>query len=87
MYVHMKKYKSYKGAVGKITPNISDRNFTADTLNQKWVMDITEFTLLDEKVYLSPVLDLFNKKLLPIPLNVFACFRDTENAYLKNITH
>lgn len=26
--VRMKKYKSYKGTVGKITPNILDRNFT-----------------------------------------------------------
>ena len=27
--VRMKKYKSYKGTVGKIAPNILDRNFTA----------------------------------------------------------
>ena len=57
--VRMKKYKSYKGNVGKIAPNILDRNFKADAPNEKWVTDITEFKLFGEKLYLSPVLDLF----------------------------
>ena len=60
----MKKYKSYKGTVGKIAPNILDRNFTADAPNEKWVTDITEFKLFGEKLYLSPVLDLFNGEII-----------------------
>ncbi|MGY3190597.1 transposase InsO family protein [Lysinibacillus sp. TE18511] len=43
--VRMKKYKSYKGTVGKIAPNILDRNFTSEAPNEKWVTDITEFEL------------------------------------------
>jgi putative transposase len=62
--VRMKKYKSYKGTVGKIAPNILDRNFTADAPNEKWVTDITEFKLFGEKLYLSPVLDLFNGEII-----------------------
>ena len=62
--VRMKKYKSYKGSVGKIAPNILNRQFTADTPNQKWVTDITEFKLFGEKLYLSPVLDLFNGEII-----------------------
>lgn len=62
--VRMKKYKSYKGKVGKIAPNILDRNFTAETPNQKWVTDITEIKLFGEKLYLSPVLDLFNGEII-----------------------
>jgi putative transposase len=62
--VRMKKYKSYKGAVGKIAPNVLDRNFTADAPNEKWVTDITEFKLFGEKLYLSPVLDLFNSEII-----------------------
>ena len=62
--VRMKKYKSYKGAVGKIAPNILDRNFTAEAPNEKWVTDITEFKLFGEKLYLSPVLDLFNGEII-----------------------
>lgn len=62
--VRMKKYKSYKGTVGKIAPNILDRNFTAKAPNEKWVTDITEFKLFGEKLYLSPVLDLFNGEIV-----------------------
>ncbi len=47
--VRMKKYKSYKGAVGKIASNILDSNFTAQAPNEKWVTDISEdfFRLLN----------------------------------------
>jgi len=62
--VRMKKYKSYKGTVGKIAPNHLDRQFTADAPNEKWVTDITEFKLFGEKLYLSPVLDLFNREII-----------------------
>ena len=43
--VRMKKYRSYKGQVGKIVPNILERNFKAEKPNEKWVTDITEFKL------------------------------------------
>ena len=62
--VRMKKYKSYKGTVGKIAPNILERQFTVEQPNEKWVTDITEFKLFDEKLYLSPVLDLFNNEII-----------------------
>ena len=62
--VRMKKYKSYKGKVGKIAPNILNRVFTAEAPNEKWVTDITEFKLFGEKLYLSPVLDLFNGEII-----------------------
>jgi putative transposase len=60
----MKKYRSYKGTVGKIAPNILDRIFKADKPNEKWVTDITEFKLFGEKLYLSPMLDLFNGEVI-----------------------
>ena len=56
--------RSYKGTVGKIAPNILDRQFTAEQPNEKWVTDITEFKLFGEKLYLSPVLDLFNGEII-----------------------
>jgi transposase InsO family protein len=58
--VRMKKYRSYKGNVGKITPNVLNRDFFAEKMDQKWVTDVTEFHLYGEKRYLSPVLDLCN---------------------------
>jgi putative transposase len=62
--VRMKKYRSYKGKVGKTAPNILDRNFKAESPNEKWVTDITEFKLFGEKLYLSPMLDLFNGEII-----------------------
>ena len=56
--VRMKKYRSYKGEVGKTAPNLLNRDFHADKPNQKWVTDATEFRLFGEKLYLSPILDL-----------------------------
>lgn len=62
--VRMKKYRSYKGEVGKIAPNLLNRNFQAEKPNQKWVTDVTEFSLFGEKLYLSPILDLCSSDLV-----------------------
>ncbi|WP_374541823.1 IS3 family transposase [Flavobacterium sp.] len=59
--IRVKKYKSYKGENGKIAPNILERNFKADAPNQKWTTDITEFNVSGKKLYLSPIIDLFNQ--------------------------
>ena len=56
--VRVKKYRSYKGAVGKISPNLLNRDFHAEKPNQKWVTDVTEFSLFGKKLYLSTILDL-----------------------------
>lgn len=66
--VRMKKYASYKGRVGEIADNILNRNFTADKPNQKWVTDITEFKLFGQKLYLSPILDLYNGEIITYTL-------------------
>ncbi|WP_156178230.1 IS3 family transposase [Bacillus sp. SA1-12] len=62
--VRMKKYKSYRGNVGKVAPNVLKRDFKADKPNQKWVTDVTEFSLFGQKLYLSPILDLFNSEVI-----------------------
>ena len=62
--VRMKKYRSYKGEVGNIVPNLLNREFIADRPNQKWVTDVTEFNLFGEKLYLSPILDLHSSDLV-----------------------
>jgi len=62
--VRMKEYRSYKGEVGKIAPNLLNRDFRAEKSNQKWVTDVTEFGLFGEKLYLSPILDLCSSDLV-----------------------
>ena len=63
-HVRMKKYRSYKGQIGKIAPNLLNRDFYAEKPNQKWVTDVTEFHLFGEKLYLSPILDLCSRDLV-----------------------
>ncbi len=62
--IRIKKYRSYRGEVGKIAPNIINRDFHADRPNQKWTTDITEFQLFDRKMYLSPILDMYNGEII-----------------------
>lgn len=62
--VRVKKYRSYKGTIGKVAPNIIQRNFHADKPNQKWTTDITEFSLHGTKLYLSPILDMYNGEII-----------------------
>ena len=56
--VRIKKYCSYKGKVGKIAPNLLNRDFSTKKPNEKWATDVTEFSLFGQKLYLSPILDL-----------------------------
>ena len=62
--VRMKKYKSYKGEVGRIAPNLLERDFKSDVPRKKMVTDITEFHLFGVKIYLSTVLDLYNGEII-----------------------
>lgn len=43
--VRMKKYRFYKGEIGKIAPNLLNRDFSATKPNEKCVTDVTEFSL------------------------------------------
>jgi transposase InsO family protein len=67
--IRVKKYKSYKGAQGKIAPNILERKFKATAPNQKWATDITEFNVSGNKLYLSPIIDLYNQEIISYELN------------------
>ena len=62
--VRIKRYRSYRGEKGKIADNILNRDFTATAPNQKWTTDITEFKLLGTKLYLSPILDMYNGEIV-----------------------
>jgi len=67
--VRMKKYRSYRGEVGKIAPDLLGRDFEATAPNQKWVTDVTEFSLFGQKLYLAPILDLFSRDIVSYTLS------------------
>lgn len=62
--VRMKKYRSYRGSVGSVAPNLLQRDFTATQPTQKWATDVTEFSLFGRKAYLSPIMDLYNSEII-----------------------
>lgn len=62
--VRPKRYQSYKGSVGKVAPNLLERKFEASKPNQKWVTDVTEFNIKGERIYLSPIFDLYHQEII-----------------------
>ena len=55
-----RRYGSYLGEISPAPENLINRDFHADTPNEKWLTDITEFQIPAGKVYLSPVIDCFD---------------------------
>lgn len=60
----VKRFKTFRGNVGVVAPNLFERNFDAETPNQKWATDVTEFKVGNEKVYLSTVKDLCTREIV-----------------------
>ena len=86
--VRIKKYHSYKGEVGKIAPNLLNRDFYAQKPNEKWVTDVTEFSLFGKKLYLSPILDLHSGYLVSYTISerpVLSMVKDMLNKAFINI--
>ncbi len=80
------KYKSYKGEVGKIAPNILNRDFVANAPFQKLTTDVTEFAVCDEKVYLSPILDMYNNEIISYSISTSPNFNQTREM-LNGLIH
>lgn len=65
-----RKYNSYKGKVGMVAKNKLNRRFSTPILLQKLVTDVTEFKCTgEEKLYLSPILDLCNGEVIAYGIN------------------
>lgn len=62
--IRRRRYVSYRGEIGTIAPNVLNRTFTASAPNQAWVTDVTEFRVGEQKVYLAPVMDLFDRQII-----------------------
>ena len=58
------RYRSYKGEIGKVAPNIINRDFVATAPNRKWATDITQINIGSTKIYLSPILDMYNGEII-----------------------
>lgn len=80
------KYNSYEGEVGKVAANILNRDFKASAPDEKWVTDVTQFNVCDKKIYLSPVMDLYNNEIISYSISFHPNFWQTremlERAFL-----
>ena len=67
--IRVKKYRSWKGEVGKAAPNILIRNFGATKSNEKWVTDVTEFSVQGKSGTCRQFSDLFNREIISYSLS------------------
>lgn len=76
------KYRSYKGDNGESKENLlliketKDgkeslvRDFKTTGPNQKWTTDVTEFKLPYGKLYLSPILDMYDSSIISFDISI-----------------
>lgn len=81
-----RKYSSYKGTIGKIADNLLNRDFVSTKPNEKWVTDVTEFKVKDEKLYLSPIIDLYNGEVISFNLSKHPVFSQVMDMLNKAFT-
>lgn len=64
--INRKKYKP-----DMVKENILARDFTADKPNEKWLTDVTSFTIPGDhrRLYLSPIMDLFDNSIVEYELS------------------
>ena len=59
-----KYYNSYEGDLGGVVENVLNRNFKTTKPYEKAGTDVTMFSIKDERVYLSPVIDFNSREVL-----------------------
>nr|ART90301.1 transposase [uncultured bacterium] len=59
-----RRYRHTHGSSDVHVPNVLQRDFHAETPNQKWATDITEFSVKGQKVYLSACMDLYKGEII-----------------------
>ena len=64
-----RKYSSYKGEFGKKADNLIQRQFEGAKPYEKCYTDVTEFSIAEGKLYLSPVLDGYNSEIIDFTLS------------------
>ena len=69
---HRKLNKTkYKRIESNVMPNLLKRNFNATKPNQKWTTDITYLIYKDKRLYLSTILDLYDRKVVAYQISKF----------------
>ncbi|MDR6739184.1 transposase InsO family protein [Herbaspirillum sp. 1173] len=84
--VRPKKYRSYRGSGHVHVANLLQRQFKAERFGEKWVTDVTEFKVGAEKLYLSPIMDLYNGEIVSYQMSRSQQFHMVDNMLKKAIS-
>jgi putative transposase len=63
-------HETKEQSAGYVYKNLLNRDFDADHPNQKWVTDMTEVLMGQEKLYISAVMDLFNREVIAFEMGL-----------------
>lgn len=86
------KYHSYKGDNGLFKENllldkvldkdkqkeVLQRNFSTTKPNEKWTTDVSEFKCDEGKLYLSPILDMYDSSIISYDISTSPNFEQTK---------
>lgn len=78
-----KRYRAFRGEMGLAAPNLLARKFDAPHPGQKWVTDVTEFKVHGRRLYLSPIMDLYNGEIVAFETSTRPLFNMIETMLKK----
>ena len=70
-YIKRIKPKYYKRIEANVMPNLVKRKFNTDSPNKIWVTDITYLIHNGKRMYLSTILDLYDRKVISYKISKF----------------
>ena len=70
-YIKRIKPKYYKRIEANVMPNLVQRKFNTDNPNKIWVTDITYLIYNGKRLYLSTILDLYDRKVVSYKISKF----------------
>ena len=85
------KYNSYKGQRGRIADNLLldeinkydstkiYRNFSANKPNEKWGTDVSMFKIKYGKLYLSPIIDMYDSSVISFNISIDPVFMQIQD--------
>lgn len=89
------KYKSCKGDMNHIVKNLLlakvidekthriyyERYFETTGINQKWTTDVSEFHISCDKLYLSPIMDMYNDEIVVYDMSIRPSYKQKDNMF------
>ena len=76
-----RKYRSYKGDIGRIADNVLNRDFTTTSFYEKLGTDVTVFIGTFGRLYLSPIIDFHHREILSYDLSTNPDFRQIDRMF------